>query len=136
VFIGQEAGFDYAGITYQLYVDKIYTDVTNGSFRIDLFFKEDYAPKGIKRGQTLQVRLKFSSETEAIVIKRGGFFQETGGNWIFVVDPSGSFAVRRPIKINRQNTHYYEVIEGVEPGEKVIISRYDGFKDKEKLIFN
>jgi len=135
VFIGQEAAFDYGGITYDLYVDKIYTDVTNGSFRIDLFFKDDVAPKGIKRGQTLQVKLKFSSETEALVVKRGGFFQETGGNWIFVVDPSGQFAVRRPIKINRQNTNNYEVIDGLSAGEKVIISRYDGYKDKEKLIF-
>lgn len=135
VFIGQEAGFDYAGATYELTVEKIYTDVTNGSFRIDLFFKNDLAPKGIKRGQTLQVKLKFSNETEAVVVKRGGFFQETGGNWIFVVDPSGDFAVRRDIKINRQNTNFYEVLEGIEPGEQVIVSRYDAFRDKEKLIF-
>jgi len=135
VFIGQEAAFDYGGQTYDLYVDKIYTDVTNGSFRVDLFFTDDKAPKAIKRGQTIQVKLKFSSETEAVVIKRGGFFQETGGNWIFVVDPSGDFAVRRNIKINRQNTRFYEVLEGIEPGEQVVISRYDSFRDKEKLIF-
>ena len=135
VFIGQEAGFDYGGSTYDLVVEKIYTDVTNGSFRIDLYFIDDLAPKGIKRGQTLQVKLKFSNETEAVVIKRGGFFQETGGNWIFVVDPSGDFAVRRNIKINRQNTNFYEVTEGLEPGEKVIVSRYDAYGDKEKLIF-
>ncbi|MDP2721670.1 MAG: HlyD family efflux transporter periplasmic adaptor subunit [Bacteroidales bacterium] len=135
VFIGQEAGFDYGGSTYDLVVEKIYTDVTNGSFRIDLYFKDDLAPKGIKRGQTLQVKLKFSNETEAVVIKRGGFFQETGGNWIFVVDPSGDFALRRNIKINRQNTNYYEVTEGLEPGENVIVSRYDAYGDKEKLIF-
>jgi HlyD family secretion protein len=135
VIIGQEAGFDYGGSTYDLVVEKIYTDVTNGSFRIDLYFKDDLAPKGIKRGQTLQVKLKFSNETEAVVIKRGGFFQETGGNWIFVVDPSGDFAIRRNIKINRQNTNFYEVTEGLEPGEKVIVSRYDAYGDKEKLIF-
>ena len=136
VFIGQEAGFDYGGSAYDLVVEKIYTDVTNGSFRVDLFFKHDLAPKGIKRGQTLQVKLKFSNETEAIVIKRGGFFQETGGNWIFVVDPSGNFAVRRNIKINRQNTNFYEVLDGLEPGEHVVISRYDAYHDKSKLIFN
>jgi len=135
VTIGQEAEFDYSGKNYQLFVNKIYTNVTNGSFKIDLFFKNDIEPQGIKRGQTIQIRLKFSGETMAIIIKRGGFFQTTGGNWIYVVDPSGDFAYKRPIKINRQNTNYYEVIEGLQPGEKVIVSSYDSFGSKDKLIF-
>ena len=135
VFIGQEAELDYNGKLYRLFIKKIYTDVTNGSFKVDLYFKEDKSPGGIKRGQTVQVRLTFSSATDAIVIKRGGFFQETGGNWIYVVDPSGDFAGKRKIRINRQNTIHYEIMEGLKPGEKVVVSSYDSFGNKEKLIF-
>ncbi len=134
VFIGQTAEFDFAGSTYNLLIKKIYTDVTNGSFQVDLYF-EGKEPTQIKRGQTLQLRLKFSSETDAIIVKRGGFYQETGGNWIYIIDPSGDYATKRKIKIGRQNTRYYEVMEGLEPGEEVIISSYDAFGDKEKLVF-
>jgi len=83
----------------------------------------------------VQVRLTFSGETDAIIVKRGGFFQETGGNWIYVLDPSGDFAYKRPIKINRQNTNYYEVMEGLKAGEQVIVSSYDSFGSKDKIIF-
>lgn len=134
VYIGQVAEFDFAGKTYQLAIGKIFTDVTNGSFQVDLFF-EGEEPGQIKRGQTLQIRLSFSSPTDAIIVKRGGFFQETGGNWIYFVDPSGEFATKRKIKIGRQNTNFYEVMEGLEPGEQVIISSYDSFGGKEKLVF-
>jgi HlyD family secretion protein len=134
VYIGQEAEFDFAGETYFLSIGKIYTDVTNGSFQVDLYF-EGEEPDQIKRGQTLQLRLSFSSATDAIIVKRGGFFQETGGNWIYIVDPSGEFATQRKIRIGRQNTNYYEVMEGLEPGEKVIISSYDSFGGKDKLVF-
>ncbi len=135
VSIGQEAEFTYAGKIYKLYVGKIYTDVSNGSFKVDLFFTDDIEPKGIKRGQTVQIRLIFSGETDAIIVKRGSFFQETGGGWIYVVDQSGDFAYKRPIRINRQNTNYYEVTEGLQPGEEVVISSYSSFGDKQKLIF-
>jgi len=134
VYIGQVAEFDFAGKTYNLAISKIYTDVTNGSFQVDLFF-EGEEPSQIKRGQTLQIRLSFSSPTDAIIVKRGGFFQETGGNWIYIVDGSGEFATKRKIKIGRQNTNFYEVMEGLEPGEQVIISSYDSFGGKEKLVF-
>ncbi len=134
VYIGQVAEFDFAGKTYNLAISKIYTDVTNGSFQVDLFF-EGEEPGQIKRGQTLQIRLSFSSPTDAIIVKRGGFFQETGGNWIYIVDGSGEFATKRKIKIGRQNTNFYEVMEGLEPGEQVIISSYDSFGGKEKLVF-
>ncbi len=134
VFIGQGAEFDFNGKNYQLQIVKIYTDVTNGSFQVDMHFVDTFPPS-IKRGQTIQLRLKFSSETDAIIIKRGGFFQETGGNWIYVVDESGSFAIKRSIRINRQNTNYYEVMEGLQPGEQVIVSSYDSFGNKDKLIF-
>jgi HlyD family secretion protein len=134
VYKGQTAEFDFAGKTYQLEIMKIYTDVTNGSFQVDLQFTGD-EPKGIKRGQTVQLRLHFSSPRDAVIIKRGGFFQETGGNWIYVVDASNSFASKRNIRLGRQNTNYYEVMEGLEPGEKVIISSYGAFGSKDKLIF-
>lgn len=134
VYIGQKAEFDFAGETYDLAIGKIYTDVTNGSFQVDLYF-ENEEPKQIKRGQTLQLRLSFSSATDAIIVKRGGFFQETGGNWIYVVDPSGEFATQRKIRLGRQNTSNYEVMEGLEPGEKVIVSSYDSFGGKDKLVF-
>ncbi|MBN3035773.1 MAG: HlyD family efflux transporter periplasmic adaptor subunit [Bacteroidales bacterium] len=134
VHIGQKAEVDFAGSTYHLAIDKIYTDVTNGFFQVDLFF-EGEEPELIKRGQTLQVRLKFSSPTDAIVIKRGGFIQETGGNWVYILDASGTFAIKRPIRIGRQNTQYYEVKEGLQPGERVIISSYETFGGKQKLVF-
>jgi HlyD family secretion protein len=133
VFSGQEAEFDLDGKLYLLKVHKIYSNVTNGSFQVDMFFTDD-TPKDIKRGQTIQLRLKFSSLTDAIIIKRGGFFQETGGNWIYILDKTGNTALKRNIKLGRQNTNFYEVLEGLEPGEQVIVSSYDGFGNKDKLI--
>jgi HlyD family secretion protein len=134
VFAGQDAECDVDGKTYQLYINKIYTNVSQGSFMVDLFFQDD-APQNIKRGQTLQLRLAFSRPTDAVIIKRGGFFQETGGNWIYVVDPSGKYAVKRNIRLGNQNAYFYEVLDGLQPGEKVVVSSYDGFGNKEKLIF-
>ena len=130
----QEAEFDFNKVTYYLSINKIYTDVTNGTFQVDLLFKGD-APSSIKRGQTLQLRLIFSSPKDAIIVKRGGFFQETGGNWIYVLDPTESYAVKRDISIGRYNTRYYEITSGLEPGEQVIISSYNTFGSKDKLVF-
>lgn len=134
VFVGQEAEFDFNKQTYKLNISKIYTDVVNGTFEVELLF-EGESPKSIKRGQTVQLRIIFSSATDAIIVKRGGFFQETGGNWIYVVDPSGDFAVKRDINIGRQNTRFYEVKGGLDPGEQVIVSSYKSFGGKDKLIF-
>ena len=134
VFEGQEAEFDISSQTYNLYISKIYTDVSNGTVEVDLLF-DGPTPESIKRGQTVQLRVIFSSATDAIIVKRGGFFQETGGNWIYVVDPSGDFAEKREISIGRQNTRYYEVKGGLDPGEKVIVSSYKSFGNKDKLIF-
>lgn len=134
VFEGQEAEFDLTRQTYNLYINKIYTDVSNGTFEVDLLF-DGPTPESIKRGQTVQLRVIFSSAADAIIVKRGGFFQETGGNWIYVVDPSGDFAEKREISIGRQNTRYYEVKGGLDPGEKVIVSSYKSFGNKDKLIF-
>ncbi len=134
VFVGQEAEFDFNKKTYKLKIRKIYTNVVSGTFEVDLLFNGEY-PRAIKRGQTLQLRVIFSSASDAIIVKRGGFFQETGGNWIYVVDPSGSHAVKREISIGRQNTRYYEIKGGLDPGEHVIVSSYKSFGGKDKLIF-
>jgi HlyD family secretion protein len=130
---GQEAELDFSGKTYQLYVSKIYTGVTAGAFQVDMYFKDE-VPDNIKRGQTIQMRLQFSTPTEALILKRGGFFQQTGGNWVYVVDPSGDYAVKRNIKLGRQNTRFYEVIEGLEEGEDVIVSSYENFGSKDKVV--
>lgn len=133
-FLGQIAEFDYAGQKYMLEIQKIYSNITSGAFEVDLHFMDE-VPQGLRRGQTLQLRLQFSGLADAIIIPRGGFYQTTGGNWIYVLDPSGSQAVKRRIRIGRQNIQHYEVLEGLMPGEQVIISSYDAFGGRDKLIF-
>lgn len=127
--------FDFNADTHGLEIYKIYPEVNNGLFSVDLKF-ESNVPEGIRRGQTLQIRLQLSENIEAIQIPRGGFYQATGGNWIFVVDDSDGFAVRREIRLGRQNPRFYEVLEGLQPGEKVVVSSYDGYEDKDRLVFN
>jgi HlyD family secretion protein len=133
-YLGQIAEFDYAGQRYQLEISKIYSNITGGAFEVDLQFNGD-EPNGLRRGQTIQLRLQFSGVADALIIPRGGFYQETGGNWIYVLDPSGNQATKRRIRIGRQNIHHYEVLEGLEPGERVIVSSYDAFGGKDRLIF-
>lgn len=133
VYKGQPAEFEYNGKTFSLSVRKIYTDVTNGTFQVDLIF-DSITPLDVKRGQTLQLRLLFSSATDALMINRGGFFQQTGGNWIFVLNEDQTKAVKRVIRIGRQNTMQYEVLEGLKVNEKVIISSYESFGNSDELI--
>ena len=133
-YLGQPASFEYGGQTYHLEISKIYSTITGGAFEVDLEFNGD-EPGGIRRGQTLQLRLQFSGVADALIIPRGGFYQATGGNWIYVLDPSGSQATRRHIRIGRQNIHHYEVLEGLEPGERVITSSYDSYGNRDRLIF-
>ena len=130
-----EGTFDFNGETYALSIYKIYPEVNNGLFSVDLKFKSA-VPKGIRRGQTLQIRLQLSENIEAVQIPRGSFYQTTGGNWIFVVDEDDNVARRRKIRLGRQNPRFYEVIEGLQPGEKVVVSSYDGYDDKDILILN
>lgn len=134
VFSGQEAECEINNQIYLLEISKIYTNVANGTFQVDLHFSEE-EPRGLTRGQTIPLKLKFSGATDALIVKRGGFFQETGGNWIYVLDKEESSAVKRPIKTGRQNALYYELLEGLQEGEKVIISSYENFNSKDKLIF-
>ena len=93
-------------------------------------------PEDIRRGQTLQIKLALSQEKEALLVSKGGFFQETGGNWIFKVSQDGSRAYKVPIKLGSQNTKYYEVLEGLEPGDRVITNSYDSYGDVEELVLN
>ncbi len=132
--LGQKAQFDYSGQTYHLEIQKIYSEISAGAFEVDLYFTEQ-VPESIRRGQTIQLRLEFSGVSDAIIIPRGGFYQQTGGNWIYVLNPSGDEATKRAISIGRQNIHHYEVQEGLMPGEQVIVSSYDVFGNKERLIF-
>ena len=130
---GQNGEFTFSDENYRLQVKTVFPQVTNGSFQVDMIFVDKF-PQGIRRGQTVHIKLELGELTEALYIERGGFYQSTGGQWVFVVDPSGNFAVKRNIKLGRQNTQYYEVLEGLKVGEKVITSSYENYGDIEKLV--
>ncbi len=133
IFNGQRGTFTFNGIEYELEIKKVYTQVSNGRFQVDMHFVEGI-PENIRRGQSLQIKLALSQEKEAILVSKGGFFQQTGGNWIFKLSEDGKSAYKTPIRLGSQNTEYYEVLEGIEPGEKVITSSYSNFGDIEELI--
>ncbi len=133
VLPGLPADFTRDGGNYKLEVTKSYPEVKDGQFRTDLSFVTK-RPENIRAGQTYHINLQLGDPVQAILIPRGGFFQITGGRWMYVVDESGKFALRRPVKIGRQNPQYYEITEGLAPNEKVIISGYELFGDNEKLI--
>lgn len=135
VRVGLNGVFEFDGKEYKLEIKAVYPQVVNNKFYVDMYFVGD-APKSIRRGQSVYIKLDLGGESEAILVEAGGFFQSTGGQYIFVLDPSGNFAVRRSIKINRQNPQYYEIVEGLKPGEKVITSSYENFGDAEKIILN
>ena len=130
---GLSASFCRDGKTYLLRVRKVYPEVRNGTFRTDFVFVGE-RPAQMRSGQTFYVELALGKSQQATLIPRGTFFQTTGGNWIFVLDKSGRRAYRRNISIARQNPQYYEVTDGLEPGERVITSGYEAFKDNEVLV--
>lgn len=130
---GLSASFSRDGKTYLLRVRKVYPEVRNGTFRTDFLFVGE-RPAQMRSGQTFYVELALGKSQQATLIPRGTFFQTTGGNWIFVLDKSGRKAYRRNISIARQNPQYYEVTDGLEPGERVITSGYEAFKDNEVLV--
>jgi len=131
---GLLAHFERNGVEYELKVRRVYPQVRNNQFQIDMLFT-DRVPDNIRTGQTYHIELQLGESQEAIMIKKGGFFQTTGGQWIYVVDPSGDFALKRDIRLGEQNPMYYEILEGLQPGEKVIVSNYESFGDNEKLVF-
>lgn len=133
VHVGLEATLERNGKTYRLRVRKVYPEVKDGRFRTDFVFTNT-RPDNIRAGQTYYLNLQLGQSTQAILIPRGTFFQTTGGTWIFVVSPDGKKAYKRKISIARQNPQYYEVTEGLEPGERVIVSNYDAFGDNETLV--
>ena len=130
---GLSASFSRDGKTYRLRVRKVYPEVRNGTFRTDFVFVGE-RPAQMRSGQTFYVELALGKSQQATLIPRGTFFQTTGGNWIFMLDKSGRKAYRRNISIARQNPQYYEVTDGLEPGERVITSGYEAFKDNEVLV--
>ena len=132
VFPGQEAQFSLSGVNYHATVLKIYPQITGGTFEVDLIF-EDEEPDAIRRGQTLQMNLTLGNSQQAILLPLGGYIQDTGGNWVFVLDDSGEFAVRRNIRSGRRNNQYLEIQEGLDAGEAVITSSYRQMLDVERI---
>ena len=130
---GLTATFTRGDKQYQLQVRKVYPEVREGKFRCDFIFRGE-RPENIRTGQSYYIDLELGQPEQAILIPRGTFFQTTGGQWIFVLDKSGSKAYRRNIRVGRQNPQYYEVLEGLEPGERVVTSGYEAFKDNEILV--
>lgn len=133
IYNGQRGSFTFNNNQYFLIIKKVYTQVTNGRFQVDMEF-ENEVPEGIRRGQTLQIRVALSEEKQALLIPKGGFFQQTGGNWIFKVSEDGSTAYRVDISLGSQNTEYYEVLSGLEPGDVVVTSSYDNYGDVQELV--
>lgn len=131
VGIGQRGTFQLAGQEHAVEVYKIYPEVSNGEFEVDLRFVE--AGPVVRRGQTFQVRLQLSEELKAVMLPRGPFFQDTGGQWVFVLGNDGR-AVKRAVRLGRQNPDHYEVTEGLVPGEQVVLGRYDGYQEADELV--
>lgn len=134
VIAGLEATFERQGETYSTVIRKVYPEVRDGKFKADFKFDGEQ-PDNIRAGQTYYLNLQLGQPEEAIIVPRGTFYQKTGGKWIYVVNKDGNKAVKREIRIGRQNPQYYEVLEGLEPGEKVITSGYDNYGDSDVLVF-
>ena len=132
VDIGQTAELNTGGSPFTMEIIKVYPQVTNGQFEVDLVFQDD-TPPDIRRGQTLQTRLQLGDPTDAILIPNGAFYQDTGGNWIFVVSADGSQAVRRTVRLGRRNLRFIEVLDGLESGEEVVTSPYTSYADMDRL---
>jgi HlyD family secretion protein len=134
VIAGLTAYYPTDDKVYKLIVKKVFTAVgTGGQFKVDLLFVGE-TPPGLRKGQTLQIRLAFSDEAPALLLPRGGFFQQTGGNWIFKVSDDGKTAYKVDIQLNRQNPDYFEITRGLKPGDKVITSSYENYGDIQELV--
>lgn len=133
IYNGLKGDFTFADVLYKLKIFKVFTQVTNGRFQVDMQF-EGAVPKGIRRGQTLQIRLALSDEKQALRLPRGGFYQQTGGNWIFKISADGKTAYKTDIQLGSQNPDFYEVLQGLKPGDKVITSSYENYGTNQELI--
>ncbi|HRH37718.1 MAG TPA: HlyD family efflux transporter periplasmic adaptor subunit [Flavobacteriales bacterium] len=132
VSIGLNGTFTHAGKEHAIEIFKVYPEVSNGEFDVDLRFVGE-APPGVRRGQTFQVRLQLSEELQAVMLPRGPFFQDTGGQWVYRIDANGA-ATKQEVKLGRQNPDMYEVLEGLQPGDRVVTSRYTPFNDADELL--
>lgn len=133
VFIGLMAEAPVASKDYKLKITKVYTQVNNGRFQVDMQF-DGPVPEGIRRGQTLQIRLALSDETQALLLNKGGFFSQTGGNWVYKLSKDGQTAYKADVQLGRQNPDYYEVLSGLQPGDKVITSSYENYNNVQELV--
>lgn len=133
IFPGLNGEFTLGGETYKLTIHKVYSQVKNGKFQVDMKF-ESKVPKDIRRGQSLQIRLALSDETHALLLAKGGFYQQSGGNWVFKLSDDGSVAYRVDVQLGRQNPDYYEVLQGLKEGDKIITSAYDNYINTQELI--
>ncbi|MBW8686305.1 efflux RND transporter periplasmic adaptor subunit [Chitinophaga rhizophila] len=134
VFPGLKATFEFNNKMYALSIIKVYPEVKNGRFNVDMKFDKE-TPEGIRRGQSSPIRLELGKSSAAVLLPVGGFFSDTGGNWVYVVDKGGNRAVKRKISLGQKNPQYFEVLEGLQEGEQVITSSYENFGDKEVLVF-
>ncbi len=133
IFTGLTGDFDFSDKTYKLKIKKVFTQVTNGRFQVDMEFVGK-VPEGIRRGQTLQIRLALGDETKALLLAKGGFYQQTGGNWIFKVSEDGKTAYKVDVQLGRQNPDYYEILQGLKPGDKVVTSSYENYGNMQELV--
>ncbi len=133
IYTGLRGTFTFADSDYVLEIKKVYSQITNGRFQVDMEFIGK-VPQGIRRGQTLQILLALSDERTSVLLPKGGFYQQTGGNWIFKVSADGSKAYKVDIQLGNQNTDYYEVLQGLQPGDKVITSSYENYGDMQELV--
>jgi len=134
IFPGLEGSFEFNGKTHRLAVQKVYPEVTNGRFQVDMTFS-DAIPDGIRRGQSVPVRLQLGKPAQAMLLPTGGFFSDTGGNWVYVLNGNGDRAEKRQISLGRKNPQFFEVLSGLSDGERVITSSYSSFGEKDVLIF-
>ncbi|CCH03385.1 efflux RND transporter periplasmic adaptor subunit [Fibrella sp. WM1] len=134
VFPGLTGSFEFNGQEHSIQISRVYPEVRNGRFEVDMTFTKG-APQGIKRGQSSPIRLELGKASKATLLPVGGFFSDTGGNWVYVLDNSGKRATKRNITLGRKNPEFYEVLEGLQPGEQVITSSYENFGDNEVLEF-
>ena len=132
---GLKATTPYAGKEYELVITYVYPTIQNGRFDVDMRFTGE-TPEGIRRGGSLRLRIELGQSSEELLLPVGGFYKDSGGNWVFVVEEGGNRAVRRDIKLGRKNTEFYEVLEGLQPGDRVITSSYENFGNNEVLILN
>jgi len=133
VDIGLKGSFPQSGVNYELVITKIFPTITEGRFEVDMEFTGDQ-PESIKRGLSVRIRLELGNSAEALLLPMGGFYKDSGGNWVFLVDKSGDRAIRKDIRLGRKNSEFFEVMGGLEAGQKVITSSYDHFGDNEVLI--